>query len=146
MRAQPLSHRFVSLLLALVVLAASVGLPVQRRTCRLSGRSTARIAWAAALLGSSSTNSFDIAKHGGLTSNCYGYHLELHQLSTPAPAPTFAKLLPAAVLLALPAASSPTWLPRLVLITGRAFDIRPALVPPRPGGRRLLVRLRCWVV
>lgn len=41
-------QRLLSLTLALLVLAASLGLPVQRRTCRISGRSTARIAWGTA--------------------------------------------------------------------------------------------------
>ena len=146
MRPHPLPSRFLNLALALLVLAASVGLPVQRRTCRLSGRSTARIVWHGAA-GALSTPAQ--TPESGLAAACYAYSLQLHQLSPETPALDDGRLLPAAADgLALPADGSfrlPArprfWAPALV--AGRVAHLPP---PPRPGGRALLVRIGTLVV
>ncbi|WP_375418216.1 hypothetical protein [uncultured Hymenobacter sp.] len=143
MRPYPLLHRFTSLSLALLVLAASIGLPVQRRTCRLSGRSTARIAWGVAGPSKANSGSATLAGH------CYAYSLELHQLSTLAPEAGATKLLPAAPgpLALLPSAdefglraSSPG------ALTSRAAPLAFPTPPPLPGGRALLARIGVLVV
>ena len=145
MPAQSLSRRFVSLLLALVVLVASVGLPVQRRTCRLSGRSTATIGWGIAALGTLPGVAQGVKSR--LAGTCYAYSLTLHQVSASMGPAAFKKLL----------SNEPVWLatepPAAIEMLGRLMR-RPESggkrvnfrVPPRLGGRRLLVRLRRWIV
>ena len=147
MRPHFLPSRFLSLALALLVLVASIGLPVQRRTCRLSGRSTARIAWNAAAAGRSGPCSEN--PEPGVAAACYAYSLQLHQLSLETAAFEASKLLPApADWLALPAGSSfrPPATPRLwaaAWVAGRVAGRPP---PPRPAGRALLVRIGLLVV
>ena len=147
----PLSHRFLSLALALLVLVASIGLPVQRRTCRVSGRSTAHIAWSlvnpASVLRGSSSQPQQIQHR--LESSCYAYSLHLHQLSAPAYASVATKLLPAPpVWLALPAAAHfPTPARQnLTAVAFRSSGLTSKAPPPRPGGRTLLVQVGQWVV
>lgn len=153
MRPYPLPHRLLSLTLALLVLAASVGLPVQRRTCRLSGRSTARIAWHVAPHGplEGGAESGPAAKRmpARLAGSCYAYYFQLHQLSVPAheAAPTL-KLPAAPHWLALPAATLSHSLPPLCLVKRAALAVGmgPAAPPSRPGGRRLLARIGVLLV
>lgn len=146
MRPYPLFRRLFSLSLALLVLAASIGLPVQRRTCRLSGRSTARIAWDAAGPHGAKSGSRELP--GALASHCYAYSLELHQLSTPAPEAGVTKLLPAALgsLALVPAVHNLFW-----VNSGLAASLPPAAplafpTPLLPGGRALLTRICVLVV
>lgn len=149
MRAYPLPHRLVSTVLALLVLAASVGLPVQQRTCRLSGRSTARITWQAPALGSS-TEGLANQPQSRPGRGCYRYRLHLHQLATPAPALAVAKLLPAAPSgLALPPVSGGlrgAASPALATGADLTWSTTRRAPPPRPAGRVLLVRTGKWVV
>jgi hypothetical protein len=146
----PLSHRFLSLALALLVLAASIGLPVLRRTCRVSGRSTAHIAWSpvntACALGQKG-NQLKQTRHR-LESSCYAYSLHLHQLSAPAYTPVVVKLPAALVWLALPAAT-PFIPPTSLTYVGGAVHagwFTSKSPPPPPSGRILLVQIGKWVV
>ena len=147
MRPHLLSHRLTSFALALLVLAASVGLPVQRRTCRLSGRSTTRIGWGQALPGAPGR---PVKGHqASLERSCYAYNFQLHQLRTDASAPDAAKLLPAAPgPWALPPAKQPAWGPAVPGVATLAptrwtTGLAP---PPRAGGRALLRRIGVLVV
>lgn len=148
MRPYPLPHRLLSLTLALLVLVASVGLPVQRRTCRLSGRRTVHIGWHTALNGTSPRGATK-SPTTRLAGSCYAYSFQLHQLPAGSPTTTTAKLLPAGPgLLALPPvgqlrfASGPRW--AATIPTPRGLG-EPA-PPPRLGGRRLLVRIGLLIV
>ena len=141
-----LVRRFVSLMLAVLVLTTSVGLTVQRLTCRMSGRSTVALSVAgrADLRGciADMTPAAPLAKD-----NCCDFSKQLHKLSTPAhelavkvlvPAPMLA-LVPRGVawpqpaLVALAPANAPRWF---------AADSSP---PPR-GGRGLLAFVCTLVV
>lgn len=139
MKRHSLFRRFVSLLLAVLVLTTSVGLTVQRLTCRMSGRSTVALSVAgrADLQGCTAdmTPAAPVAKD-----NCCDFSKQLHKLSTPAhelaakvlvPVPMLVFLPPSVawpkpLLATLPPASAPRWF---------AADSSP---PPR-GGRGLLV-------
>jgi hypothetical protein len=145
---RPLTHRFFSGLLALLVLAASVGLTVQRRTCHLSGRSTA---------GFTFNSAADACEEVYIATTCCAATLQLreaccdlatdfHKLSAPAPALLGGKLLTA------PAINA--WLPTTVwpplpaasllaqdVVRWYASDASP---PPRAG--RLLLTFGCVLV
>lgn len=143
-----LPQRFLSIVLALLVLAASVGLPVQRRTCRMSGRSTVRIAWGLPTQGQSDTPQKRLSHL--LDRGCYSYSLHLHQLSAPAHTAEATKLLPAApVWSALPATATTLFLASEVGFAAQSAS-RPWATattrPARPAGRALLVRIGCWLV
>ena len=146
-----LSHRFLSMVLALLVLAASIGLPVQRRTCRLSGRSTAHIAWslvnpASALSGIGGSQQKNQHR---LESSCYAYSLHLHQLSAPGYSPVATKLLPVGPVWLAPPALARFPIPtRPNLATGAIHSgwFTSKAPPPRPGGRTLLVQVGQWLV
>lgn len=133
-----LFHRLVSLLLAVLVLTASVGLSVQRSTCRMSGRSTVDVLLAGQNAqrgcGGQLVPTWPILKD-----NCCDHSSHLHKLSAPAhelaakvlvPAPllavfTVAVVWPCAVAKNSPNVGAPRWF---------AADSSP---PPR-GGRSLL--------
>lgn len=146
MRPYPLPHRLLSLTLALLVLVASVGLPVQRRTCRLSGRRTVHLGWYTLNGTARGTTKAPTARLAG---SCYAYSFQLHQLPTGSPTTATAKLLPAGpgLLALLPVgqlrfASGPRWAATAPTSRGPG---EPA-PPPRPGGRRLLVRIGLLLV
>ena len=131
MRTHSRFRRFVSLLLAVLVLTASVGLTVQRLTCRMSGRSTVTVAVAGAAgadpagcPGASAPTT--LAAEG----TCCDFSKQLHKLSVPA-AELAAKTLPPAPLLVALAATALHW---PAAPTAFAADTSP---PPR-GGRTLL--------
>ena len=143
-------RRLVSLLLAVLVLTASVGLTVQRLTCRMSGRSTVSVAVAGqaiprGCLAPPATARLRVAKANG---HCCDVSKHLHKLSNPAQELAAKVLLPLPELVAgvpeagwrgaataqLPlATASPRWF---------AADSSP---PPR-GGRELLVFVGTLVV
>ncbi|MCC3154004.1 hypothetical protein Q3A66_13425 [Hymenobacter sp. BT770] len=133
-----LCRRFVSLVLAVLVLITSVGLTVQRHTCRMSGISKVDVSVTgqAALRGCDGqlAPAKPMAKD-----NCCDFSSHLHKLSVPAhelaakvlvPAPLLAVWLPAPAwaplgLVQLPEAPGPRWF---------AADSS----PPPLGGRGLL--------
>ena len=140
-----LFRRFVSLTLAVLVLSASVGVNVQRHTCRMSGRSKVEmsVAGPTALGGCASLQApaRPIAKD-----HCCDVSSHLHKLSAPAhehvakvvvPAPLLAVLEPnftwaPPLLVAVPATSGARWF---------AADSSP---PPLAG--RALLAFVCTLV
>lgn len=133
-----LFRRLVSLLLAVLVLTTSVGLTVQRLTCRMSGRSTVALSVAGRVDLQGCTADMTPAKPTA-KDNCCDFSKQLHKLSTPAhelaakvlvplPGPALLPTLPAwpqPALVVLPIGSAPRWF---------AADSS----PPPLGGRGLL--------
>ncbi|MBF9222440.1 hypothetical protein [Hymenobacter ruricola] len=138
-------RRCFCLLLAVLVLITSVGLTVQRLTCRMSGRSTVAVSVAgpADLRGCTgeAAPATPTAKD-----NCCDFSKQLHKLSAPAHE-LAAKILVPAPLLAVPVPVS-TWAapverPSLRASAPRWFAADAS--PPPKGGRGLLV-LVCKLV
>ena len=94
-------RRLVSLLLAVVVLTASVGLTVQRLTCRMSGRSTVAVTVTGrvALRGCMGETATEPATPTA-TDHCCDFSSHLHKLSAPAHELAAKIPMPAAPLLA----------------------------------------------
>lgn len=146
MRPHSLSRRLFSLLLAVLVLTSSVGLTVQRHTCRISGRSKVEVS----VPGQLALRGCDgqlapvapVAKD-----NCCDFSKQVHKLSAPAHelaakvlvhAPLLAMLVPAitwpvAIAVVAPKAQEPRWF---------AADSS----PPPLGGRGLLTFVCTLVV
>jgi hypothetical protein len=133
-----LIRRFVSLMLATLVLTTSVGLTVQRNTCRMSGRSQVQLSVPGqATLGGCAGErgaARPVAKDG-----CCDLSSHLHKLSTPVhelaaktvvPTPLLAACMPAAVWELAPVA------PASVAATQCWFGAYSS--PPPLGGRGLL--------
>jgi hypothetical protein len=141
-----LFRRLVSLLLAVLVLTTSVGLTVQRLTCRMSGRSTVALSVAGRADLQSCSADMEPAKPTA-KNNCCDFSKQLHKLTAPAhelaakvllplPGPALLPALPAwpqPALAALPADSAPRWF---------AADSS----PPPLGGRGLLAFVCTLVV
>lgn len=134
------THRFFSGLLALLVLAASVGLTVQRRTCHLSGRSTAAFAFSAAdTCEPATTGTACCTATAQFRAACCDLATDFHKLSAPAPAALGGKFLfPPPFISWLPTTVWPPFLAAPLLaqaaVRWHASDASP---PPR-AGRRLL--------
>jgi len=134
-------RRFVSLLLAALVLTASVGLTVQRQTCRMSGRSLVAVSVASAPARWAGCGGRPVAAGPLVKKGCCDFQSHLHKLSAPAhdaaagnvllPAP-----LPAAWLLPVANFRAARFSPR-ALKTGLWWLAR-APAPPL-GGREFLV-------
>ncbi|MFD2720129.1 hypothetical protein ACFST9_15505 [Hymenobacter monticola] len=141
-----LLRRLVSLLLAVLVLTASVGLTVQRLTCRMSGRSTVALSVAgraAELQGCTAGMAPDapIAKD-----NCCDFSKQLHKLTTPAHELAAKVLVPLpgpALLLAPPAWAQPDL---AALPVGSAPRWFAADSSPPPWGGRGLLAFACTLV
>ena len=139
MKPRSFAHRIVSLWLAALVLTASVGLTVERHTCRFSGRSHSSLA----LLGTGPRNCYGTTTPLRVRDGCCAFSSHLHQLTAPAPAQAFAKVLVPGALLAawLP---GPVWpqarLSLAAVAAGPSWFSADASPPPL-GGRTLLV----WV-
>ncbi|MFC7669234.1 hypothetical protein ACFQT0_19160 [Hymenobacter humi] len=131
-------RRFVSLLMAVLVLAASVGLTVQRQTCRMSGRSKVEISVLSqvTLVGCQGLQAPSLA---GADDECCDFSSHLHKVATPVHKLAAKVPVPAPLLLA--------WVPKQVwpgqaLVVAHA-DVEPRWFaadasPPPPGGRGLL--------
>ncbi|AHJ96760.1 hypothetical protein [Hymenobacter swuensis] len=81
---RPLLHRFCSFWLALLVLTSSVGLTVQQRTCRQSGRHTAGVAFSPARHGCPAPQ--PLAHHTNkaqFTKPCCEFGAHFHKLDAP---------------------------------------------------------------
>jgi hypothetical protein len=133
-----LFRRFVSLLLAVLVLTTSVGFTVQRLTCRMSGRSTVALSVAgrAELHGCAAdmTPATPVVKD-----NCCDFSKQLHKLTTPAHELAAKVLIPAPVLAFLPPASAspkPVFATLSLANAPRWFSADSS--PPPLGGRGLL--------
>lgn len=131
-------RRFVSLMLAVLVLTASVGLTVQRHTCRMSGRSKVDVTvpGRAPLRGCNNelVPAKTIAKD-----NCCDTSSQLHKLSAPAHDQVTKVLVPVPVLVA--------WAPELTWPQRPLATVLPGVgprwfaadsSPPPLGGRELL--------
>lgn len=147
MQRPSLFRRVVSLLLAVLVLTASVGLTVQRSTCRLSGQSTVAV---------SVVGQGDVEGCGGqlvpakpvIEDNCCDFSSHLHKLSAPAhdalaakvlvPVAAFTDWRPAAVGLALP-------VPALAVVAYGPRWLAAGTSPPPLSGRERLT-LVCKLV
>ena len=137
MRPHSLSRRLVSLLLAVLVLITSVGLTVQRLTCRMSRQSTVAVSVAgrAELRGCLGALAPPKA-----ADNCCDFSKQEHKLSSPAHELTAKAPVPVPMLLAIlpplswPASEAPVISRALAGPRWFAADAS----PPPLGGRALL--------
>ncbi len=139
MRAHSFLRRLVGLLLAVLVLTASVGLTVQRHTCRISGRSRVEIAVPGQLAFRGYTGQLAPARPIA-QDNCCDFSSHLHQLSAPAlelvakvllPVPVFVAWQPAGIAWPVPPRAG-----ALQIAAPRWFAADSS--PPARGGRGLL--------
>lgn len=139
---RPISHRFFSALLALLVLTASVGMTVQQHTCHLSGNRTASVVFttpqhrcpapelSAAHQAPSGQAHFKAA--------CCEFSAHLHKLNIPTAESTWAKLLPSPLLVAWwPTPTWPVLPPTLLVAQAEAWHAADGS-PPLRAGRQLL--------
>lgn len=134
-----LFRRFVSLLLAVLVLTASVGLTVQRYTCRMSGRSTVAVSVAGDRAAEDGCGK-DATATSVVKDSCCDFSSHLHKVSTPAPELAAKVLVPTPQLLAWLA--PPAWAgaasrPAAAATAGPRWFAADASPPPR-SGRALL--------
>lgn len=144
---RPFSHRLFSLLLALLVLAASVGLTVLRHTCRESGHTTADIIFTAPKHGCPPPKPTANSHSSQIKGACCDFSAHLHKLEVPSPELTWAKLLPSPLL-------APVWLPTSCWPTAPAAPLVAQAAtwhaadssPPPRAGRVLLSFISVLVV
>jgi len=149
---RPLPHRLLSALLALLVLATSVGLTAERHRCRISGRSTVALS----LPGLASHSDEGTGKPGRpcakrRASGCCDISHSQHKLNAQSATAGVTKWLPTPPQLLPPALlPTPTWagLPSAVplaaaVAVGTAANSSPPGVP-RAG--RVLLTLVCTLV
>ncbi|OGX81470.1 hypothetical protein BEN47_05870 [Hymenobacter lapidarius] len=134
-------RRFVSLALALLVLTASVGLSVQRQTCRMSGNSTIDVSVLGKAARLVECEALERAAAVPIPQDaCCDFSSHLHKLTTPAHGLAAKVLLPAPLPAVLPALG-PTW-PTGVLVPNPESGIPRWFAadssPPPLGGRGLL--------
>lgn len=154
-RPLPYHHRFLSALLALLVLATSVGLTAERHRCRISGRST--VALSLPSLASRAAETTPGPSKPGRpcgkrrTSGCCDISHSQHKLNAQSAAAGFAKWLPDAPH-ALPPAllPAPAWAdwptvapPAAAVAVGTAANSSP---PGAPRAGRVLLTLVCTLV
>ena len=132
-----LLRRFVSFALALLVLTASVGLSVQRQTCRMSGRSKVNVSMLSKVAAPTGCNdqTTSVAQD-----HCCDFSSHLHQLTTPAYELAAKVLVPAPLLAVLPAMGVSWPMPTVVevLKTNVPRWFAADSSPPPLGGRGLL--------
>ncbi|MGI4875233.1 MAG: hypothetical protein ACRYFX_29095 [Janthinobacterium lividum] len=145
MRPLPYHHRLLSALLALLVLATSVGLTAERHRCRISGRSTEQLS----LPGQAPRPGAGQACGKRRTMGCCDISHVQHKLNAQSTA-SLTKWLPAPLLLAPALLPTPTWAGGLVatplaaaVAVGTAANGSPPGVP-RAG--RVLLTLVCTLV
>ncbi|MBD2715423.1 hypothetical protein KBK19_10285 [Microvirga sp. STR05] len=145
---RPVSHRLFSLLLALLVLASSVGLTVLRHTCRESGHTSADVIFSTPKHGCPTPKpAAEHAHSSQIKGACCDFSAHLHKLEVPAPELTWAKLLPPPLLAPvwLPATSWPTLPPAPLVAQAAAWHAADSSPPPR-AGRVLLTFISVLVV
>ena len=133
-------RRLVSLLLAVLVLVASVGLSVQRHTCRMSGRSLVAVSVPGQLT-PRGCNGQPAPARLVIKNNCCDLSSHLHKLSAPAHE-LAAKVLVPDPLLAVawpPAVVWPTMAPAVTQPVGSPRWLAADSSPPPRSGRELLV-------
>ena len=129
---RPSLHRLLSAFLALLVLTSSVGLTVQRHTCRQSGHTTAGLIFS--------------TPHHGCPPPRAASHRAKAQLETAASDVVATKLLPAPLPALLPQLGG--WLlpPRAVVLLAPTRWPADDASPPLRAGRRLLAFVCTLVV
>jgi hypothetical protein len=149
---RPLSHRLFSALLALLVLSASVGLTVQRHTCRESGQTTTAVVFSTpkhrcpAPARPTKALEHQHSTHARLKGACCDFQAHFHKLDVPAPELAWVKLLvPPFVADWLPTTPWPT-LPAAPLVARAAAWHASDSSPPPRAGRELLTFIRMLVV
>ncbi|MGY2133192.1 hypothetical protein ACW9KT_13255 [Hymenobacter sp. HD11105] len=145
---RPLTHRFFSGLLALLVLTASVGLTVQRRTCHMSGRSTSAFTFTPATDACEPvpTVSACCADLLQLREACCDLSTDFHKLNAPAPALLGGKFLPAPAINAwLPTTVWPPF-PAAPLLAQAAVRWYASDASPPPRAGRVLLTFGCTLV
>ncbi|RZK52504.1 MAG: hypothetical protein EOO59_13610 [Hymenobacter sp.] len=149
---RPLPHRLLSALLALLVLATSVGLTAERHRCRISGRSTVALSLPFAQHENGADASTTKRPCGkGRTDNCCDITHAQHKLNAQSSDAGSAKWLPAPPHLPPPALlPAPAWAGQPVgaplaaaVVVGTAANSSPPGVP-RAG--RVLLALGCTLV
>jgi hypothetical protein len=141
-----LFRRFISLVLAVLVLTASVGVSVQRHTCRMSGRSQVALSVAGPTVPGGCIG-LQAPARPVAKDNCCDVSSHLHKLSTPAHELVAKVVVPAPLLAVL--APTPTWpMPLLVAVpaTSEARWIAADSSPPPRAGRALLAFVCTLVV
>ncbi|WP_375436622.1 hypothetical protein [uncultured Hymenobacter sp.] len=147
---RPLSHRLFSTLLALLVLAASVGMTVQQHTCHLSGSRTASIIFSTpqhrCLAPKPASERHAHSSQAQLKVACCDFSAHLHKLDAPTSGIVWAKLLPSPFV--APWWPTPTWpaLPPALLITQADAWHAADSSPPLRAGRVLLSFIGMLVV
>ena len=143
MRPLPYRHRLLSALLALLVLATSVGLTAERHHCRISGRSTEQLS----LPGQRTVAGQACGKRR--TMGCCDISHVQHKLNAQSSV-GFTKWLPAPLLLAPALLPTPTWAGGVVaapLATAVAVGTAANGSPPGvPRAGRVLLALVCTLV
>lgn len=139
---RPISHRLFSLLLALLVLTASVGMTVQQHTCQQSGSRTASIIFSTPQhrcpAPKVTAGRHAHSSQAKLKAACCDFSAHLHKLDAPTAGIVWAKLLPSPFL--APCWSTPTWpaLPSTLLIKQADAWHAADSSPPLRAGRVLL--------
>ena len=146
---RPLPHRLLSALLALLVLATSVGLTAERHRCRISGRSTVTLSLPGLAHHDDDAGKTSRPCGKRRTSGCCDISHSQHKLSAQGTV-SFAKWLPAAPTLSPALLPAPTWagLPSgaplaAAVAVGTAANSSPSGAP-RSG--RVLLTLVCKLV
>ena len=138
------SHRLLSLLLAGLVLTASVGLTVGRHSCRVSGQSWTHLTLPGLSAADGCAPALEVSALPELSDDCCDVAARLHKLSSPSPKPALAKVLvPAPLLLALPPAALVWPSFGTELVPAGAQGVRWFAAdssPPAPSGRAVLLQ------
>jgi hypothetical protein len=146
MRPHSLSRRLFSLLLAVLVLTSSVGLTVQRHTCRISGRSKVEVSVPGelALRGCDGQLAPTVPV---VKDNCCDFSSHVHKLSAPAHELAAKVLVPAPLLAVLvPEMTWPLALPAQALTAAGPRWFAADSSPPLRSGRELLAFVCTLVV
>ncbi|GAB3845104.1 hypothetical protein GCM10028822_03100 [Hymenobacter terrigena] len=145
MRSHSLFRRLVSVLLAVLVLITSVGLTVQRLTCRMSGQSTVAVSVAGRAELRGCMGELAPAKPQA-KDGCCDFSKQEHKLSSPAHELAAKILVPVPpMLVAVPAQSWPVALNTAVSLAAAGPRWFAADASPPPLGGRTLLAFACML-
>lgn len=146
---RPLSHRLFSVMLALQVLAASVGLTVLQHTCRQSGHRTTSVVFSTPQHRCPAPQPTAPTQHHAakFKGACCDFHAHQHKLDAPSPELAWSKLLPTPFVADwLPAPAWPALVPPAPAVAAAdAWHATDSSPPPR-AGRALLAFIHVLVV
>jgi hypothetical protein len=147
---RPISHRLFSAWLALLVLAASVGMTVQQHTCRQSGNRTSSVVFSTPqhrCPAAKPTSHHHVpGSQAQLKAACCDFSAHFHKLDAPTPEITWAKLLPTPLLATWwPAPTWPALPPTLLVAQADAWYAADSS-PPLRAGRELLAFVGVLVI